>query len=258
MSQSSGLLDRIVDAKKREIESIGEFDLDLYGLEGGLFKKALVRKKGSSINVIAECKKRSPSSGLIRSVYNPELIAAQYKRLGASAVSVLTDAEFFEGDSSHIGLAKKSGLPVLRKDFVISPRQIFQARYLGADAVLLIVRILDDFQLRDFIQIAESVKLGVLVEIHNQIEMDRALKAGTEIFGINHRDLDTLKMDLSLTGRLAAQIRNGKKDAVIVAESGVESREGRLAVDEYADAILIGTALMKSENLDFTWNEIFS
>ena len=259
VADAAGLLNRIVDTKKEEVKNIPDFELPPVDLSrGGSFKKALSRKSGMPIKVIAECKKASPSMGLLKADYNPLIISSEYARLGASAISVLTDRQYFQGDTSHLEPVKKSGIPVLRKDFIISPAQIFESKALLADAILLIVRILDDIQLRDFLEIAKSVGMDALVEIHNEAEMERALKADTEIFGINHRDLDTLKMDLSLTEKLAPKIRAGKKDSVIVAESGVESRQGRLRVDAHADAVLIGTALMKSSDVSAAWNEIFS
>lgn len=209
------------------------------------------------MRVVAECKRTSPSSGRMREDYNPEAIAAEYARLGASALSVLTDRQFFEGDDAHLQLAKKSGLPVLRKDFVIDERQIHQTAQMGADAVLLIVRILDGKQLNDFLHIAEGLGLAALVETHNEAEIERAVHAGTRILGINHRDLDTLKMDLSLTPRLAPEIRRHYPDTILIAESGIESREGLQGVEPFCDAVLMGTAFMKSTDISIAWKKIF-
>ena len=193
----------------------------------------------------------------MRPDYDPGALAGQYARLGAAAISVLTDREFFQGAPEHLPLAKQSGLPVLRKDFIISPKQILEAHHLGADAVLLIVRLLTDEELREYLALAGSLQMDALVEIHNMEELERAMAVEARIIGINHRNLDTLEMDLSLTEQLAPRIRKTLPDSVIIAESGVESRSGRARVDDYVDAILIGTALVQSADIERTWQELF-
>jgi len=252
----AGLLDRIVQTKKKEVQSLQ----DPAPAEGGeplSFIGAIRRSADEKLKIIAECKRASPSEGLLKETYDPLAIALQYRELGASAISVLTDREFFQGDLNDLVRARGCMLPVLRKDFIISPKQIFEAKGVGASAILLIVRILDNFQLRDFLAIARSLAMDALVEIHNENEMERALNANASIIGVNHRDLDTLKMDLSLTSRLVPEIKRALPDTVIVAESGVESRDGLRAVEEYADAVLIGSALLKSNDLPATWHSIF-
>ncbi len=248
------LLDRIVAAKREEVKSLKSINASAVQSR---FAAALRRASGEPVRVIAECKRTSPSSGRMREDYDPESIAAEYARLGARALSVLTDREFFEGADSHLDLARKSGLPALRKDFVIDERQIHQTAMLGADAVLLIVRILEPSQLTDYLHIAEGLGLAALVETHNEREMEQAVLAGTRILGINHRDLDTLKMDLSLTPRLAPQIRKHHPQTILVAESGIESREGLSEVESYCDAVLMGTAFMKSTDISSAWKKIF-
>ncbi len=249
-----GLLDRIVAAKREEVRSLPRITPEK--IESS-FAKNIRRAPGASVRVIAECKRTSPSSGRMRESYDPGKIASEYASLGAAALSVLTDRQFFEGDSSHVPAAKKSGLPALRKDFVIDERQIADSARLGADAVLLIVRILDTNQLSEYIHYAESLGLPALVETHNEREIETAVRVKSRIIGINHRDLDTLKMDLSLTPRLAPAVRREIPDAILVAESGVESREGLAQVNDFVDAVLIGTAFMKSQNISATWKEIF-
>ena len=249
-----GLLDRIVAAKREEIRSLKS--IQPARVESH-FLAAVKRAPGDSVRVIAECKKTSPSSGRMRETYEPEKIASEYQRLGASALSVLTDRQFFEGDRAHVAMAKKSGLPALRKDFVIDEKQIADSAVLGADAILLIVRILEVSQLADYIAYADSLGLPALVETHNEKEIEIAMRVKSAIIGINHRDLDTLKMDLSLTPRLAPVVRRELPGCVIVAESGVESRDGLKTVDEFVDSVLIGTAFMKSQNVASTWQEIF-
>ncbi|HNE23739.1 MAG TPA: indole-3-glycerol phosphate synthase TrpC, partial [Leptospiraceae bacterium] len=163
-----GLLDRIVAAKREEIRSLKS--IQPARVESH-FLAAVKRAPGDSVRVIAECKKTSPSSGRMRETYEPEKIATEYQRLGASALSVLTDRQFFEGDPAHVAMAKKSGLPALRKDFVIDEKQIADSAVLGADAVLLIVRILEVSQLADYIAYADSLGLPALVETHNEKEI---------------------------------------------------------------------------------------
>lgn len=269
-SKASGLLDRIVQTKREEVEllrssGIGESSPELRISTGDSanaspppsFLQAVRRPPGSPLRVIAECKKASPSRGLIRPDYDPLSIAKEYAACGASALSVLTDRLYFQGDISHVPLAAKSGLPILRKDFIISPLQIQEAARYGASAVLLIVRLLSDSQLAELLSFASGLGLDVLVETHNPPEIDRALQAGAKIIGINHRDLDTLEMDLSLTERYAPAIRNSHPHVVLVAESGVESPEGRRRVEPHVDAVLIGHAFMESTDIAATWKRLF-
>ncbi|MCE9600456.1 MAG: indole-3-glycerol phosphate synthase TrpC [Spirochaetia bacterium] len=249
----SGLLDRIVSVKKEEIRSLPAGSAPKVQSR---FLEEIRRPAGKQIRIIAECKRTSPSSGRMRELYDPEAIAQSYAELGAAALSVLTDREFFEGKPEDLTSAKRSGLPALRKDFVIHEKQIADAARLGADAVLLIVRILDVSQLSEYIEYARSLGLPALVETHNEKEIETAVRVKSEIIGINHRDLDTLKMDLSLTPRLAPQIRKENPGIILVAESGVENAEGIATVDAFADAALIGTAFMKSTDLAATWKSI--
>ncbi len=258
-SSPSGLLDRIVAVKREEVAALAPLDLSAAPLpEMPSFRDALQRPPGASIRVIAECKKKSPSKGVIRNDYNPAFIAAEYARLGASALSVLTDEHFFAGELSHVTRARISGLPIIRKDFIIDPLQIDGARMAGASAVLLIVRILTQDLLANLHAYATSLGMDVLVEVHSEEEAEVALGSGATLIGINHRNLDTLEMDLSLTPRVVPRIRKARPEAILVAESGVESREGRLFVDPYVDALLIGSALMGSDSIADKWREIFN
>lgn len=253
----AGLLDRIVAQKKREIEGIGSIDPSGFPPFRSSFHTSLKRAAGDPVRVIAECKKASPSKGLLRADYDPRAIASTYAHLGASAVSVLTDREFFQGDLSHLPMALECGLPVIRKDFIISEKQILEARAAGAHAILLIVRILSFEELKYLQDFAWNLGLDVLVETHDREEIGTALEARSNIIGINHRNLDTLVMDLSLTEQMAPLIRKESPEAVIIAESGVENREGRKRVDPHVDGILIGSALMESSDPAATWKAIF-
>ena len=256
------LLERILSAKQRELELLSQKqaaltkELPAKDHSSG-FEKALKRRAGESLRVIAECKKASPSRGLIRENYDPEKIASVYHSCGAAVISVLTESEFFQGDLAHIGQAAKCGLPILRKDFILSPLQLYQSKQAGAHAVLLIVRLLSLQTLKSLYKLACEIGLGVLVEVHNQAEAEAALDLPAKVIGINHRDLESLEMDLSVSTRLSPQIRKARSDTILVAESGVEDKNTQEKLKEHVDAVLVGTALMESKDIAKRWREIF-
>lgn len=208
----------------------------------GRFARAL---RADGISVIAEIKRKSPSGGELRPGASAADLARVYAENGAAALSVLTDMRYFGGtDADLVSARDTSGLPVLRKDFVIDPYQIDEAAALGADAVLLIVRSLTDRELRDFLQRATRRGLDALVETHSADEVRRALDADARIIGVNNRDLDTLVTDVSLARRLRTLV---PADRVFVAESGL-SRPDQLAVlgETGVDAVLIGETLLRA------------
>ncbi len=251
------LLDRIVASKRSELASLEPPFAERSGPVRSL-KKSLQRPPGAPLRILAECKKASPSQGLMRADYDPAAIAQEYEQLGVAGISVLTDGPFFQGSLADLRAVRRSvGVPVIRKDFTLEPVQVEEAWSAGADAVLLIVRLLSTEKLRSLLACASDFGLDALVETHNEREVEVALEVGADIIGINHRDLDTLRMDLSLTERLAPRIRGVRPGAVIVAESGVESREGRNRVEPFADAVLVGTAFMQSTNIAATWRAVF-
>lgn len=260
------LLDQIVAQKEREIaeltESVRASPLSAEPLGPSFafaFEEALRRTAGAPLRIIAECKKASPSMGLIRDDYRPAEIAASYRECGAACLSVLTDREFFQGSLDDLRAAKAaSGLPVLRKDFTVDPLQIQEARAAGADAILLIVRLLSQAQLVELQTAAWELGMTALVEIHSAAEAERAVDCKARLIGVNHRDLDTLEMDLGLTERIVPELRQARPDAVLLAESGVENRAGRERVEPHVDGILIGTALMQSDDIPAKWSQIFS
>jgi len=173
------------------------------------------------VNVIAECKRRSPSRGVLRGEYDPAWIARRYEEAGAAAVSVLTEPAFFDGALAHVGAVRSAvSLPVLRKDFTVDAYQVWEARASGADAVLLIVAALDDADLLALLGAAREAAVDALVEVHDEEELGRALAAGAEIIGVNNRDLRTLKVDLATSRRLAPLLPSG---IVAVAESGLRT-----------------------------------
>ena len=194
-------------------------------------------------NVIAECKRRSPSRGILRADYRPEAIATAYERNGAAAVSVLTEPTFFDGSLDHLRAVRAAvDIPVLRKDFVVAPYQLLEAAAGGADAVLLIVAALDDAELVALHTRAGELGLGVLVEVHDTGELERAARAGAKVVGVNNRNLRTLAVDVGASHRLAAQMPAG---VIGVAESGLRTSAdlGRLGAAGYR-AFLIGETFM--------------
>jgi indole-3-glycerol phosphate synthase len=207
---------------------------------GREFREAL---GGSTPRVIAECKRRSPSRGVLRQSYDPAAIARGYEAAGAAAISVLTEPTFFDGSLDHLRTVRASvSLPLLRKDFIVSDFQILEARAAGADAVLLIVAALDDEALVHLLARARDAGLAALVEVHSEDEMQRAIAGGADVIGVNSRDLRSLEVSLAVFDRLAPL---APADVVLVAESGLRSGRDltRLKALRY-DAFLIGERFM--------------
>jgi indole-3-glycerol phosphate synthase len=210
------------------------------------FRQALGERSRDGIAVIAELKKASPSKGLIRADFCVEELARELETAGAAALSVLTDAEFFQGSLENLYLASAATkLPCLRKDFIVDEFQLLDARAHCADAILLIVAALSDAELTRLAQRGEAMGLDVLCEVHDEGELARALEAGCELIGVNSRDLKTFKVDLQTALRLADQI---PKNVIGVAESGIDSPNdiARLRDAGYS-AFLIGESLMRAE-----------
>ena len=209
------------------------------------FKAALQR---STVALIAEVKKASPSKGLLVKDFNPVRIARTYEENGASAISVLTDVKFFQGSLDDLRAVRKSvRLPVLRKDFIIDAHQICEARAAGADATLLIVMALEDAQLRDLYSLITELGMAALVEVHNEAELERALAVGATLIGVNNRDLRTFHEDLSTTAQVASLVPS---DVTLVAESAIRSAEDVRRMGAYgARAVLVGEGLAKAKNM---------
>lgn len=195
--------------------------------------------------VIAEIKKASPSRGVLANDFDPRSLAAAYEHGGAAALSVLTDAEYFQGSLADLGTARQATrLPVLRKDFVLDETQIAEAFAAGADAILLIAAILDVPALRRLREFAEALGIDVLVEAHDESELDRAIESGATLLGVNNRDLHTFEVSLETSVRLAKRMPAG---AVAVSESGIRTRgDVRRLLDVGYSAFLVGEHLMKS------------
>lgn len=246
------ILQKIVKHKKKEIEYRKKKHpiKTRQELSTRNFKAAIMGKR---LSLIAEVKKASPSEGMIsKKGFFPIKIAKKYERYGADAISVLCDKKFFHGDLNHLQNVSKntSRTPLLCKDFIIDEYQIYEARSYGADAILLIAAILTDQQISKFARIAKSLKMDAICEVHTLEELKRVLRLPVEIIGINNRDLNIFKTDISTTLKLARRIPNNK---VIVSESGFSSKEDVAKVRGKANAILVGTALMKSGDIsEFT------
>jgi indole-3-glycerol phosphate synthase len=223
-------------------------------------KKALVQSppldfasvlRGDNIRIIAEVKKASPSRGVISHNFNPLDIARIYADNGAAAISVLTEQKYFQGSLNYLTDIKKAlaarPLPLLRKDFIFDPYQIYEARAYGADCLLLIVAILTPEKLSELLQLSHQLGMMCLVEVHNELELEIAVNSGASIIGINNRDLDTFKVDLTTTARLRFLIPLNR---IVVSESSIKSREHMEKLREWGiNAALIGEALMTAPDI---------
>ena len=219
------------------------------------FAKRLIEDSKNALAVIAEIKRRSPSRGLLSHDLEPKVIAEQYKNAGASCISVLTDSDFFGGSADDLKSARGAvDLPVLRKDFTVSLNDICDAKLMNADCILLIVAALNKFELAEFHNFALELGLDVLVEIHDEPELDLALEVGAKMIGVNQRNLRTFEVDQQRAVRIAKKIPGS---VVRVAESGVRTRDDALQLrDAGYHAVLVGETLVTSENIAMTLNEL--
>ena len=252
----NNILKRICDKKKSEIE----FDKKKYSLKtleklidlektnhfDNLLKDSQNRKKN---NIIAEIKKGSPSAGIIIDDYKPEIIAIEYEKAGAGAISILTEKNFFYGNLDHMSLINKNiNLPILRKDFIFDHYQILQSKVYNADAILLIATILTNNQIKDFLNLAKDCNLKCLIEVHNKEELLRIIKIGHRIIGINNRNLTNLKIDINNTLNLINLV---PKDYIVVAESGIKTKED---IKNYNNQgiynFLIGESILKNNDVN--------
>lgn len=254
----NSMLEQILQNKRREVEArkglvpLRELRSRATDLLPPLdFKKAITRGQGSGvrdpgegIKAIAEIKRASPSAGILREDFDPEGLARAYAKGGASAISVLTDESFFQGSLQHIEEVRREvALPILRKDFIIDPYQVFETRAALADALLLIVAALEPPMLQDLLELALELQLHPLVEVHTEEELTKALEAGADLIGINNRDLRTFQVSLETTFSLLPHIPQGK---VVVSESGIKGRNDIVRLSEAGlDAILVGEALLR-------------
>lgn len=239
-------VERIEELKKvKPLEVVKEEALKLPKDNGKISFKDALSKEG--ISFICEAKKASPSKGIIAEDFPYLDIAKDYEKAGASAISCLTEPFYFKGDDRYLReIAAEVNIPVLRKDFVVDEYMIYEAKILGASAVLLICAILDDERLAKYYKLAKELGLDVLVETHDEEEVQRALKLGADIIGVNNRDLKTFTVDINNSARLRNLVPS---DIVFVSESGIKTAEDiKHLVDNGTDAVLIGETLMRSDN----------
>ena len=248
------ILDKIVAAKREELaDAIQSAPLAAIQRQAAEQPRPLNLSgalSGGGIRLIAEVKKASPSRGLLSPDFDPVRLAGTYVANGAAAVSCLTDPRF-QGELAHLSAIKQSGAsahaPVLRKDFIFDPYQVYEARAAGADGILLIVAILEPQLLKELLEIAQSLGMQCLVEVHDESELETSVEAGAEIIGINNRDLHTFTTDLAVTQRLAPLVPSGK---VIVSESGIFTRDDlRLLAPVGVNAVLVGEALVTAPDV---------
>jgi indole-3-glycerol phosphate synthase len=248
------ILDKIVAVKREEVAAAIQRK-SLAAMRFDAESRVLTRDFAGALRgkiaagqpaVIAEIKKASPSKGVLRADFIPADIAQSYAEYGAACLSVLTDVQFFQGCIDYLKQARAScQLPVLRKDFMVDAYQIYESRACGADAILLIAACLDDEQMKDFEQIAQSLDMAVLVEVHDAPELERALKLKTPLIGVNNRNLKTFEVSLDTTLTLMKDI---PADRLLVCESGIHSRDDVLRMGAAGvNAFLVGEAFMRAE-----------
>ncbi len=254
------ILDTIYQHKVSEVEK-NKKQVPLRVLEKRMQKRHDMKsfgraiKSDMNISIIAEIKKASPSLGVIREDFQPAEIARLYQKGGAAAISVLTDEKYFQGKLSYIKDVKQSvDLPVLRKDFIIDPYQIYEAQSAGADAILLIAALLSEDTIQRFLNLARELEMDCLVEVHTGAELQKVLQTSADIIGINNRDLATFIVNLETTFQLRPMIPEGK---IIVSESGIKSRTEILRLfNKGINAVLIGETFMKSGDIPAALHEL--
>ncbi len=251
------ILEHILDTKRDEIAA-GKATASMQDLLGQIQSCTLPRgfvqalkspPTGTSIALIAEIKRASPSKGLIREDFNPASLAKAYQDGGATCLSVLTDREYFQGQNAFLDEARAAcTLPVLRKDFIIDPWQVVQSRVLGADCILLIMAALETTLANELASLAQDLGMDVLVEVHNAKEMEAALTLPVRLIGINNRNLSTFETSLSVTETLASEIPPA---ALLVSESGIYTAADIARVKKAgASAVLVGESLMRQDNVE--------
>ena len=237
--------ERLEEAKKNK--SFDELKEEVASLDINLdfpFEKALASE---GLSIIAEVKKASPSKGLIAEEFDYLAIAKEYESAGVSAISVLTEPYFFKGSNDYLKeIACEVEVPILRKDFTIDPYMIYEAKFIGASAVLLIVSILSDDELKSYLEIADSLGLSAIVETHDEEEIKRALDAGARIIGVNNRNLKNFTVNINNSIELCRLVPS---DILFISESGIKTKEDTLKlIENDVDAVLIGETLMKSDD----------
>jgi indole-3-glycerol phosphate synthase len=261
----SDILTRIIDTKRQEVRA-AQSALPLTALhelaratEPPRDFIAALRSKiaAGKAAVIAEIKKASPSRGVLRENFDPAAIAASYERYGAACLSVLTDAQYFQGSAEYLKSARRAcKLPVLRKDFMIDPYQVYEARAMGADCILLIVAALEDALMCELEQTAQSLGMAVLVEVHDGAELDRALALQTPLLGINNRNLRTFETQLDVTLRLLDKVPGNR---IVITESGILTTDDVARMrDKKVNSFLVGEAFMRAPDPGVELERLFA
>ncbi len=251
-ARSKNILERIVEARRESVAHRKRV-LPEAALRMAVEKKVapprdfLSALTGPGVHIIAELKKASPSRGIIRADYAPALLAADLEQAGATALSVLTEEDFFSGSLADLKEASRvTKIPILRKDFILDPWQVWETRAAGADSFLLIAAVLDDERFRALLALGRSLKMEPLVEVHSHQELERVLSAGATIIGVNNRDLQDFSVHLKTSLELARDI---PEDCIAVSESGLQTREDLARLGEAGfDAFLIGERLMQQDD----------
>ena len=253
------MLNRIITQKRDEVKQRKE-SLPLSGLKERIARRQApldlaAALSGDQIQLIAEVKRASPSRGLLCPDFNPVKLAKEYAQGGAAAISVLTEVNYFGGSLEYLAAIREAvSLPLLRKDFIFDPYQIYESRAYGADALLLIAGILSQGQLEELLSLSHSLDLKCLVEVHSEAEVDRALVSRAKIIGINNRDLTTLNVDINTTRRLRALL---PQQQIVVSESGISSRRDIEKLKGWGiNAVLIGEALVTAGDIQTKMQEL--
>ncbi|WP_257009831.1 indole-3-glycerol phosphate synthase TrpC [Evansella halocellulosilytica] len=251
------ILDTIVEKKKEEVKALQPLNHNDTSSSSNRSLYNTLRNPNHSIGIIAEIKKASPSKGVLVDQFNPVQLSRQYEQIGADAISVLTDKTFFQGDKQHLINVKKSvSLPVLRKDFIINEMQIYESKLIGADAILLIAAILSKSQLQEFFLIAEEMKLEVLVEVHNEEELQKVLSVtNPKLIGVNNRNLKTFDTTIETSVDLRPLI---PQTSLCISESGIKTKEDiNLLKKIGVHGMLVGETFMKSHDKQSVVNHWF-
>ena len=261
----SDILEKIISVKHREIEesrsvvALSDLEKQCSSLPPTRDFVHALRSRVEKFQpaVIAEIKKASPSKGVIREDFDPVKIARSYEQSGAACLSVLTDREFFQGAPEYLTAVKSTtSIPVIRKDFIIDPYQVFEARAMGADCILLIVAALTGSQMHELEKVAQQANLAVLVEVHSEVELEKALELKTPLIGINNRNLRTFETNIETSIKLSENIPDGR---IVITESGIHTREDvRLMIENSIYSFLVGEALMRQPDPGAALEGMFS
>jgi len=254
------ILEVIRKQKLVEVDALKHSELSSIVYEKRSFANSLKAKiKSGQPALIAEIKKASPSKGIIRENFNPVELAVAYEKAGAACLSVLTDRNFFQGSNEYLSIVRESvQLPILRKDFIIDPLQVKEAKSIGADCILIIMAMLSDAEAKNIELAANDNNLDVLIEVHNEDELTRALRnLNSQLIGINNRDLKTFTVDISTTKKLAEIIHRNHPEYLVISESGIKNYQDITAIQSYGvNGFLVGESLMEKPDVELATKKL--